>query len=64
MGIMVPGLLKASIFFLCGSCLASSGWAALVARPIPEAASLVPAACLVIAATAFEARRRRRRPKV
>lgn len=28
--------------------------------PIPEAASLVPALCLVIAATAFEARRRRR----
>ena len=29
--------------------------------PIPEAASLVPAALLVIVATAFEARRRRRR---
>jgi hypothetical protein len=29
--------------------------------PIPEAASLVPAACLIFAVTAFEARRRRRR---
>ena len=28
--------------------------------PVPEAASLVPAVCLVIVATAFEARRRRR----
>ncbi|HEV2045914.1 MAG TPA: hypothetical protein VGQ95_04875 [Chthoniobacterales bacterium] len=28
--------------------------------PIPEAASLIPAACLVVAVTAFEARRRRR----
>jgi hypothetical protein len=32
--------------------------------PIPEAASIIPAACLVIAATLLEARRRRQRPKV
>ncbi len=47
-----------SVVAAVGDCLPVAFQASIV--PIPEAASLVPALCLVVAVTVFEARRRRR----
>jgi hypothetical protein len=50
-----------SVVSAAADCLPVAFQATIV--PIPEAASLVPAVCLIFAVTAFEARRRRRRQK-